>query len=290
MSAVPPLPDGHILAPMTDGEVAELRSWAVAEGWNPGLLDISIARAVDPDAFIALRDGDELIGGGAILRLAPRLGFMGLFIMRPDRRGSGLGRTLWHYRRDLLLERLEPGATIGMDGVFVMESFYARGGFVTSHRDLRYEGRAPGAVDPDALGLPDLDREEIHRLDAECLGADRRAFLEPWMTAPGVHVAGLRDGDRLVAFGVLRPAEVGYRFGPVLADSGELGARIVGHLLAQVPGEQVQIDVPEPNAAALAMVRGLGLTESFGCARMYHGPFPLVDVTRVVGVTSLEFG
>ena len=225
MSAVSPLPEGHILAPMTDAEVVVLRSWAAAEGWNPGLLDISIARAVDPDAFIALRDGDELIGGGAILRLAPRLGFMGLFIMRPDRRGSGLGRTLWHYRRDLLLERLDPGATIGMDGVFAMETFYTRGGFSTSHRDLRYEGVASGTVDPEALGLPELDREEIYRLDAECLGADRRGFLERWITAPGVHVAGLRVGGRLAAFGAIRPAEVGYRFGPVLADSGRDGRK-----------------------------------------------------------------
>lgn len=290
MSAVSPLPEGHILAPMTDAEVAVLRSWAAAEGWNPGLLDISIARAVDPDAFIALRDGDELIGGGAILRLAPQLGFMGLFIMRPDRRGSGLGRTLWHYRRDLLLERLDPGATIGMDGVFAMEPFYARGGFSTSHRDLRFEGVAPGVVDPDALALSDLDRDELYRLDAECLGADRRGFLERWITAPGVHVAGLKRDGRLAAFGVLRPAEVGHRFGPVLADSADLGSRIVRHLLAQVPGEQVQIDVPEPNTSALDLVRELGLTEAFGCARMYHGPFPDVDVSRVVGVTSFEFG
>jgi hypothetical protein len=52
----------------------------------------------------------------------------------------------------------------------------------------------------------------------------------------------------------------------------------------------VQIDVPETNAEGLRMVREVGFTESFGCARMYRGPAPEVPVGQVYGVTSFEFG
>ncbi|MFZ9629104.1 MAG: hypothetical protein ACO3C1_07100 [Ilumatobacteraceae bacterium] len=52
----------------------------------------------------------------------------------------------------------------------------------------------------------------------------------------------------------------------------------------------MQLDVPEPNEPGLALAKGFGLREVFGCARMYHGPAPDIDVRRVFGVTSFEFG
>lgn len=42
---------------------------------------------------------------------------MGLFIVDPKYRGQGLGRKLWYARRDHLLSRLQPNATIGLDAV-----------------------------------------------------------------------------------------------------------------------------------------------------------------------------
>jgi hypothetical protein len=51
----------------------------------------------------------------------------------------GIGRKLWYQRRNRLLERLEPGASIGMDGILAMQSYYQKGGFEISFRDERYE-------------------------------------------------------------------------------------------------------------------------------------------------------
>ena len=100
MSRTPRLPIGYTLAPMRDEDINQLAEWAAIEGWNPGRSDLAIARRIDPNAFIALRDGDQLVGGGTVFRITPSFGFMGLFIIRADRRGAGLGRALWHHRRD----------------------------------------------------------------------------------------------------------------------------------------------------------------------------------------------
>ncbi len=96
------LPDGYTIAPMTRAEASVLESWAAAEGWNPGVADMDIAWASDPDAFIALRKDGELAGGGAIIAYGRKAGFMGLFIMRSDLRRQGLGRVLWHERLEAL--------------------------------------------------------------------------------------------------------------------------------------------------------------------------------------------
>jgi hypothetical protein len=94
--------------------------------------------ATDPDAFIAADLNGELIGGGAITAYGGDIGFMGFFIVRPEFRGQRYGNTLWHARRRRLLERLQPDATIGMDGVFTMQDYDAQGGFVFSHRNMRF--------------------------------------------------------------------------------------------------------------------------------------------------------
>lgn len=285
------LPLGHSLTSMRADEVALLSNWAKAEGWNPGVSDITIAHNIDPEAFVALRDGNELVGGGTIFRVSPTFGFMGLFIVRADRRGAGLGRALWHHRRDRLRARLEPGATIGMDGVLEMVPFYTDGGFRLAHHDLRYEGLAHGHKDPDVAAVTPNDFDDIVALDAQLLGSVRPVFLRAWLNAPGAHAVLLRSvSGHILALGVMRPALVGYKFGPVLAETPQLARRVLTHLLSMAQGRQVQLDVPESNAAGLALAKSLGLHPIFSCARMYHGPMPQVDVQHIFGVTSFEFG
>jgi hypothetical protein len=216
---------------------------------------------------------------------------MGLFIIRSDRRGAGLGRVLWHHRRDRLIDRLEPGATIGMDGVLGMVPFYTDGGFRLAYHDQRYQGVASGEADPHVLALADEDRTDIRNLDAALFGADRSAFLDGWLSAPGVQAVVIRsEARRLTALAAIRPALDGYKFGPVLAESPDLARRVVGHLLSLVQGQAVQIDVPVPNASGLALAESFGLRPVFRCARMYYGPTPKVNVQHIFGVTSFEFG
>lgn len=275
-------------------EVAILGGWAADEGWNPGKADLDIAWDTDPEAFIALRKGSELVGGGTIFSYAGLFGFMGLFIVRRDLRGDGLGGRLWRHRLKRLQDRLSPGAAIGMDGVFAMVPFYERGGFALAYKDLRFEGVAPtttqGAIDPEVRKLSEADFETIDRFDRAHVPAARTSFLRRWMCQPGAHTAGLFENDRLVGYAVARPARVGFKFGPVFAADQDIAGRLIGSLMAQVSGQQVQLDVPEPNEAGTRLATKFGLKEVFGCARMYHGPAPSLPVGRIFGVTSFEFG
>ncbi len=120
-------------------EFKTLVHWAALEGWNPGLQDAAIFWATDPQGFYGYFEGDKLIGGGSIVSYDGQFGFMGFFIVHPDYRAKGLGRTLWQQRRDALLSRLQKDAAIGMDGVVAMQPFYQKGGFTIAYRDERYE-------------------------------------------------------------------------------------------------------------------------------------------------------
>lgn len=280
---------------MSRSEMGTLVDWAAREGWNPGLNDADIFWANDPQAFVAAEWRGEVVGGGAITAYGDQFGFMGFFIMRPEFRGRGLGDQLWHARRDRLLARLRPGASIGMDGVFAMQDYYAKGGFVFSHRSLRFcrqeagSGQAaPG--DADLVGLADVAFAELEAYDRLCFPAPRPVFLRQWIAQPGAMALGLRRHGRLAGYGVVRPCVQGYRIGPLFADDGAGAEALYGALAAFAADGPLHLDAPETNQAAMELVRRHSLVEVFGCARMYLGPVPAIAHERVFGVSTFELG
>jgi hypothetical protein len=280
------------LRPMVRSELDVLLDWAAEEGWNPGLADAEVFWEADPAGFIAAEIGGRLVGGGSIVSYGGHYGFMGLFIVREELRSFGIGRSLWFLRRDLLLERLDSDGVIEMDGVLHMEAFYAKGGFTTQHRHLRFEGRAIGGarVQHGVVDLGAIPFSDIEAYDRAHFAAARGAFLQQWLGAPGVQAAGAVANGRLVGFGSARPCRVGFKIGPLFADNPEVADAIFTSLLSRIPDEAVLLDVPERNSAALDLTARSGMTEVFACARMTLGAPVALPWNEIYGVTSLELG
>jgi hypothetical protein len=215
---------------------------------------------------------------------------MGLFIMRADLRRQGLGRVLWHERLNRLRARLRPDAPIGMDGVFEMVPFYEAGGFNYLYRDLRFEGAAYGALDPAAIPLHQIPWPELAAYDVQVSGLSREGFMRAWLGQEGGHGLALREDGAIAGYGFLRPCRVGFKLGPLYASDPAIARRLLLSLLSAAQGSQVQIDVPEPNLAAMRLMNQLGWHNPFGCARMVHGTAPAIPIEQVFGVTSFEFG
>jgi len=280
-----------IIRNMRREELNVLVDWAALEGWNPGLHDADIFWATDPDGFIAAELNGKLIGGGSIVSYEGQYGFMGFFIVHPDHRGRGLGNTLWHARLQKLIKRLHEPAVIGMDGVFDMQAYYAKGGFKFSARDLRYEGI--GQPYPEAANITELSAvpfAQIETYDQAHFPAPRSEFLRRWLNQPGAHALGALSGGQLTGFGVLRPCQKGYKIGPLFADNPAIAEDLFQSLSARVPFEPIFLDVPENNPAAVAMAQRFDMKEVFGCAKMYFGPQPELPEQEIFGVTSFELG
>ncbi|XDA99692.1 GNAT family N-acetyltransferase [Sulfitobacter sp. LCG007] len=285
--------DRLLIRQMSRAEVDTLVGWAAAEGWNPGRHDAELFWASDRDAFIAAEFEGELVGGGAITAYQGAFGFMGFFIVRPKFRRRGLGDRLWHARLARLRDRLDPGATIGMDGVFDMQPYYAKGGFVLSHRDIRFradEITPRGPADDRIVALDTLPPGALADLDRQCFPARRPEFLARWISQPDALALGcLREGV-LRGYGVIRACVEGSKIGPLFAENPETAGALFDQLAAHGAGGPVFLDVPENNPAALSLVRARGMHEVFGCARMYLGPAPDITHRKIFGVTTFEFG
>src|SRR5262245_47312684 len=199
---------------MTRDELDMLVEWAAREGWNPGLDDAEVFWGTDPHGFVAAEIDGELIGGGSIVAYEKKYGFMGFFIMRPEYRGQGLGNHLWHERKRRLLARLDPDATIGLDGVFNMQHYYASGGFRFVCRYLRFEGMGMDLPRPKhVIEASVVPFESIDAYDRQHFPAPRTKFLQHWLHRPGGHALAMIDGNEMRGYVVMRPCRIGYKIG-----------------------------------------------------------------------------
>ena len=291
---------------MSFAELRQLVAWAGDEGWNPGLNDARLFWELDREGFLALAadDDDSVVAGGAIIRHSDTFGFMGLFIVDRPYRGRGWGRQLWVTRRERLLERLSPGATIGLDGVDAMVPFYAKGGFqpFTRHRRFQTTPESKLAfaqrklVDEttlDAVLVRPLDATFAPRIatyDRHGFPAPRELFLSRWCEQPDALTRVCFRDDQVVGYGVMRRCLSGWKVGPLFADSIDIAARIVQSLRDACPDDTLYVDAPDNNPAASELCRQMAMQEVFGCVRMYHGPPPQLDHARIFGITTLEIG
>ncbi|KQT65936.1 MULTISPECIES: GNAT family N-acetyltransferase [unclassified Aureimonas] len=274
---------------MTAAEVALAIDWAAAEGWNPGLSDADLFHRADPEGFFVALEAGEPVGAVSLVRPTADFAFLGLYMVRPDRRGQGIGSRLWNAALEARAAR-----TVGLDGVVERQADYRRSGFALVHRNIRYSGIA-SVLDGPVAGVRTVepgDMAALDRIDTACFGAARPAFLRSWLTAPG-HVALLSEGEdgQPTGFGVLRPCRTGFKIAPLFAETPEAAGRLLAALVAKAGiGEVVMIDLPEPNVAARALAEAAGLSPVFETARMYRGPAPALPLDWIFGLTSFELG
>ena len=279
--------------PLTREELGTVVDWAAAEGWNPGLHDAKAFWDTDPQGFAGIEADGHLVGAVSAVSFGRDLGFLGLFIVKPQWRGQGLGRDLWDAQIEQLETRLASGAPIGLDGVLTMADFYGRCGFVRSHDNIRMTGSGPGHATPSGAVVPiaDVPFDVLVRADATHAGARRDAFWRGWIAQPGsVGLALMRDGG-LQGFAVMRRCLTGHKVGPLFAGSSDDAATLLGALRQRLSADEpFFLDVPECNSAAMALAADNGLTEVFRCVRMYRGSAPAIDWDQIYGVTTFELG
>jgi hypothetical protein len=273
---------------MQKDDLALALDWALREGWNPGKHDLEPFFAADPQGyFLGLLDGKP-IGSLSAVRYGNSYGFVGLFMVLPEHRGGVYGGLLARFAT----QHLE-GRVIGLDGVVAMQASYKRAGFKLAHRNLRFEtkDRSTDLPTVDTRPLTELPFAAVEAYDYLCFGERRPGFLQAWIQQPGTLSLAAWNGSELSGYGIIRPCHLGYKIGPLFADSSEIARSLFLALCKKIPqGEAVILDVPEANPAALALAAGFKMNKQFETARMYSGGEPALTLKKVFGITSFELG
>ena len=283
------MPERYHIRTLSPHELALPLEWAAAEGWNPGIADAACFASVDAKAFLLGELDGEPAASISVVNYDDRFAFLGFYIVRTDLRGRGLGWRIWQAGLAHAGTR-----SIGLDGVVAQQENYKKSGFALAWRNVRYGGviGAPprAGAQPATMELAGVPFAAVEADDATVFHAGRTSFLRTWIGAPG-HIgrAVMRDG-RLCAWGVIRPCRRGFKIGPLFADDRASAEQVFAALVAEAGGGEVFLDVPEPNAEAVALACAHGLAPVFETARMYRGAVRPLRSKRIFGITSFELG
>ncbi|MEO1134069.1 MAG: GNAT family N-acetyltransferase [Cyanobacteria bacterium J06639_1] len=289
-------PQYNIL-PMSRDDLDTAIAWAAAEGWNPGLYDAKSFFAADPSGYwMGVLEGEPIASISAV-KYGETFGFIGFYIVKPEYRGRGYGYALWQAGLASLA-----GRAIGLDGVVEQQPIYIKSGFKLAHRNIRYAGVTGGDRPSSeissrlesACSLVPLSAIAIPRIleyDRAFFPTERTAFLQHWIVQPHSHALGVvRDGI-LQGYGVIRPCQIGYKIGPLFADSAPIADAIFYHLISTVEADRpFYLDVPEINPDAVHLAESHDMRVVFETARMYAHSLPDLSLSRTFGVTTFELG
>lgn len=278
----------YTIRTMTFPEIDFAIEWAAREGWNPGLGDKECFYRADPEGFLIGLIDNKPAGAISAVKYGATFGFIGLYIVLPEYRGTAIGFRLGR----AALRRLR-GMTIGLDGVLERKENYQELGFTFAYSNMRYEGTG-GGKQCSHQGISELSSirfTDLLAYDRALFPGERKEFLGCWIRQPGSTALGISEDDRLAGYGVIRPCRSGYKIGPLFAGRPELAEQLFRALKTSVPdGVPVYLDIPECNSAAIDLVQRHGMKVVFKTARMYMGQQPDLCIDKIFGVTTFELG
>lgn len=263
---------------------------AAAEGWNPGLHDADPFHAQDPGGFLIATLDHAPVGCISAVSYGGRFGFIGFYIVAPERRKKGYGMLLWNAAMDRL-----QGHVIGLDGVFEQQDNYRKSGFEFQYSNIRFEftNTLHGAIESsnDITPASINALPEILTYERDKFPHERRPFLARWLDMPGAFAVAARKKGALCGYGLLRPCRAGYKIGPLFADTPDIADNIFQQLCARAEkNAPIYLDVPEVNKPGMRMAENYGMQRVFGTARMYVGATPQLNLDAIFGVTTFELG
>jgi len=277
--------DFHI-RPAQKIDLTTIRTWAVQESWNPGRYDLEVYWR--QNSLLVGWLADQPIGCISAASYEADFGFLGCYLVDHRYRGHGYGRFLW----ERAIAVLSAGC-IGLEGAVALQETYLRHGFAKSCLHVRHQLQSGTrkSVSAPLVDIHTVPFEQVLTYDTRHFVGMRSHFLHHWLDSPEMQGWAYLQAGQLLGYGLIRPAEVGYRIGPLFANTAEVAQQLLAALLQIPPAEQpVFIDVPKGNESATQLMQQFKAIPLFSNCRMYKGGVPELPLAAIYGVTTLEMG
>ncbi|MBM7074665.1 hypothetical protein JQC92_22080 [Shewanella sp. 202IG2-18] len=278
----------------TAEDIMEIYGTMVVEQWNPGVFDqVTYSKSKSVHMFVGVMDG-RVVSSCCACIYDTQFAFFGLYLVfDPKNRGKGYGLSTYQHRLRIM-EQMGV-KSIGCDGALEQTHNYAKNGFVDNYLNRRFSYFVTGSeLINEHISIDKLGNKTLALFETKFVYEPRLEFISTWLDSdPTMKFASKYNEEKeLLAVGIARQAQTGFRVGPIYANSLESAKEIIHALAAQLPQDaELLIDIPEANCHSDHFIKDLRLRNNdFECMRMYRGPVPAAALDQVYGVCTLEVG
>ena len=237
--------------------------------WNQTENDWRRLLRLEPSGCFCATLDDEVVGTTTTTTYGHELAWIGMVLVDPERRQSGIGTKLMHVAMEYL--STAGVTTIKLDATAAGRPLYEKLGFKEESVVERWEGIA-GTGDVSLLPLDTAARREALVLDRNAFGVERSQLIE--MLIDDCHVTPLVSRDRegrLAGYGLARQGTAAAYIGPLLATSEKTASSVLDGLLSQIPGQRVYIDLNTGFEAGREILAARGFVVQRDLIRMSYG-------------------
>ncbi len=225
-----------------------------------------------------------------------------MYLVVEEYRGNGYGISLWK----TALSHLADLPCIGLEAAPDRVEDYSKWGFSVSSLTTRWQIHSEDGIyehlnllSKQIPGLSllhgkDIPANIINDYDQKREPSPRPHFIRDWLNHPAGDVLALIDkAGRCQGFGRIRPCllnpGIGWRVGPIIADTPDLAQFLIVQLISRHPG-LILIDSPGLNSYSDQIYDTLGFSKISQTTRMYKGTQPPISMNQVYGLACLELG
>jgi hypothetical protein len=140
------------------------------------------------------------------------------------------------------------------------------------------------------LSINPDDCNAIIKYDKICFGFERSSFIQLWLSQENSVSYQYQIDNKIQGYATVRKTELGYKIGPLFADSPLIAENLLNYCLSSFNDETYFIDVPNVNLESTKLMVEYGGAAVFECGRMYYGTPPLLPMQKIYGITTLELG
>jgi ribosomal protein S18 acetylase RimI-like enzyme len=264
------------------------------EGWGHTKRDVERCWNLEPrGCFIA--ESENTIVGHVFSILFDKIGWIGLLIVHPERRGLGLGAALMKAAIDFL-ER-NGAETIKLEAVEKAAPLYRRLGFADEFDSLRYCGMPKRTVQQNrkriVSPMEESDLLEIAEFDAQHFGANRFSVLRELHGDFAEYCFAARENKRLEGYVMARNTLNGLWIGPFVCSDLRAAELLFDAFIESLPKESrgLRLGFPASNQNARKLVEELGLQLAGKSIHMIRGDRKNQgDMTHIYGIGGPEKG
>ena len=232
------------------------------EGWGHAKRDVERCWSLEPNGcFVAESDGDLV--GHVFSVLFGEIGWIGLLIVNPEKRGIGVGAALMEAAINYLEDR---GArTVKLEAVGEAAPLYRRFGFVDAFDSLRFRGipqrsgKKPRKIETVSV-IDEADIDEIAEFDARCFGANRLSILKSLHSDFPQYCFYAKENQRTNGYIMARKTLNGLWLGPWVSIGSQVAELLFSKLLEAIEedGKDMRLGFPAVNTSAIKLVEKHG--------------------------------